>query len=280
MHRADSKVLGVDFTSAPSRRKPIVVAHANLTGSQLAITHIDSLVDFAAFDTMLAAPGPWLGAFDLPFGLPRELVLSLGWPARWAELMPYVAAMGKDAFKGALNAVRESRPGGSRYIARKGDATAGSSSPMKLVNPPVGLMFFEGAPRVARSGVSVIPCAPNADPRVALEGYPGFLARQIIKESYKKDGPEGRSQSRRSNRETIVYALLNGHRATGGLSTDLPEELRALCVDDGKGDALDAVLCAVQAAIALRSFHRGDSKYGIPSTADPLEGWIATVPAS
>lgn len=275
-----SHVVGADFTSAPSRRKPIVLARGSLVGSRLAIKQIDRLIDFAAFDKLLAKPGAWVGAFDLPFGLPRELVTTLGWPVDWAELMPYVAAMGRDAFKGALNAVRESRPMGSRYIARSGDVAAGSSSPMKLVNPPVGLMFFEGAPRIARSGVSVIPCAPNADPRVALEGYPGFLARQIIKESYKKDGREGRSQSRRSNREVIIDALRNGHRATGGLSTDLPEQLRALCADDGNGDALDAVLCAVQAAMALRAFQRGDSKFGIPSTADPLEGWIATVPAS
>lgn len=272
-------VLGVDFTSAPSRRKPIVVARCRLHGETLVVDRIDLLTDFVAFDAMLADPGPWVGGFDLPFGLPRELVNTMNWPTRWSELIRHVEAIGKDAFKAALNAVRESRPVGARYIPRKGDAAAGSSSPMKLVNPPVGLMFFEGTPRILRSGVSVIPCIPSADARVAVEAYPGFLARQITKGSYKKDGQEGRSLSRHGHREIIVNALQVGHIAFGKLVVDIPEPLRALCIDDGNGDALDAVLCAVQAAGALLAFHAGDIMFGIPADADPIEGWIATVPA-
>jgi len=280
MHPAVIRVLGVDFTSAPSRRKPIVVARGELAASTLTIVQIEPLIDFDAFNALLAEPGPWVGAFDLAFGLPRELVITVNWPDQWIELAPHVAALGKDAFKNALNAVRESRPIGARYIPRKGDAAAGSSSPMKLVNPPVGLMFFEGAPRIASSGVSVIPCAPSADQRVALEAYPGFLARQITRESYKKDGPEGRTPSRRRNREIIVKALLEGHDAIDDLQVGLSDMLRALCIDDGNGDALDAVLCAIQSAISLIAFERGDPMYGIPPDADPLEGWIATVPCS
>ena len=151
---------------------------------------------------------------------------------------------------------------------------------MKLVNPPVGLMFFEGALRLARAGVSVIPCAPSADTRVALEGYPGFLARQITKDSYKKDGAEGLIPRRRENREKIISALLHSHPATRGLLLVVPEPLRSLCVADGNGDSLDAVLCAVQAAMSLIAFQRGDLMYGIPPMVDPLEGWIATVPGS
>jgi Protein of unknown function (DUF429) len=273
-------VLGIDFTSAPSKRKPIAVAHGGLRDSTLSIMIIEHLHDFDEFDLLLATPGPWLAAFDLPFGLPRDLVTTMHWPDRWTEMVPHVAAMGKDTFKGALNAVRESRPKGARYIARNGDAAAGSSSPMKLVNPPVGLMFFEGAPRIAKSGVSVIPCAPNGDSRVALEAYPGFLARQITRESYKKDGSEGKLPSRRRNRELIVNALLTGHPSMVDVVVDMSARLQRVCIDDGNGDALDAVLCAVQATNALRSFQRGDPMYGIPAGADPLEGWIATVPDS
>lgn len=272
-------VLGVDFTSAPSRRKPIVVARCRLHGETLVVDRIVPLNDFAAFEAMLAEPGPWVGGFDLPFGLPRELVNVMNWPTQWSELLLHVEAMGKAAFKAALNAVRESRPMGARYIPRKGDAAAGSSSPMKLVNPPVGLMFFEGAPRILRSGVSVIPCDPSADTRVAVEAYPGFLARQITKGSYKKDGPEGRTAARHSHREIIVNALRDGHIAFGKLVVDMSEALRAMCIEDGNGDALDAVLCALQAASALLAFHAGDSMFGIPAHADSLEGWIATVPA-
>lgn len=275
-----STVLGVDFTSAPSKRKPIVVARGHLVAARLTVTCIEKLDNFAAFDTLLAEPGPWVGGFDLPFGLPRELVETLGWPTTWRELVSHAQNIGKDAFKAALNGVREARPMGARYIPRRGDAAAGSSSPMKLVNPPVGLMFFEGAPRIARTGMSVIPCAPTDDSRIALEGYPGFIARQFTKTSYKKDGPEGRTAARRSNREIIVNGVLSTSGFTGGLNVEMPESLRLICADDGSGDALDAVLCAAQAAMALRAYQSGDTSYGIPKTADLIEGWIATVPGS
>ncbi|MES9967114.1 MAG: hypothetical protein ABW074_07580, partial [Sedimenticola sp.] len=42
-------------------------------------------------------------------------------------------------------------------------------------------------------------------------------------------------------------------------------------VDDPKGDGLDALLCAVQAAWA---WSRRDRGYGIPDDVDRLEGWI------
>jgi hypothetical protein len=176
--------------------------------------------------------------------------------------------------------VRESRPVGSRYIARRGDAAAGSSSPMKLVNPPVGLMFFEGAPRLLAAGVSVVPCAPSADSRVALEAYPGYLARKITRASYKKDGKEGARPDRRDARVEIMEAITSGHTCITPIELVLPSALKNVCIDDGSGDALDAVLCAVQAAIAcLSTKAAGDENYGIPDDADPLEGWIVAVSA-
>ena len=73
-------LLGVDFTSAPSRRKPITVARGRCQGSLLRFERLDVCTDFTAFEAALAEPGPWLGAFDFPFGLPRLFVeqLALG----------------------------------------------------------------------------------------------------------------------------------------------------------------------------------------------------------
>jgi Protein of unknown function (DUF429) len=273
-------IIGVDFTSAPSRRKPIVVARCALAGLLLTVKRLDSLTDFTQFEALLAEPGPWIGGFDLPFGLPRELVARLDWPDQWTAMVTHARSVGKDTFKSLLNDVRQARPVGSRYIARRGDIMAGSSSPMKLVNPPVGLMFFEGAPRIARAGMSVIPCAPGGDSRVALEAYPGYLARQFTRNSYKKDGPDGRLPLRRMNRELILCMIEQPNDAMEGLRVDLPAEVTSRCCDDGSGDALDAVLCAVQAAMAANRHSNGDKGYGTPAIADPLEGWIATVPAA
>ena len=87
------QLLGIDFTSAPTRRKPITVARGTLAGSRLALQRVDALHDFAAFEALLREPGPWLGAFDFPFGLPRELVQTLHWPRDWLALMRHYAAL-------------------------------------------------------------------------------------------------------------------------------------------------------------------------------------------
>ncbi|MDO8301091.1 MAG: DUF429 domain-containing protein, partial [Lacisediminimonas sp.] len=86
------QLFGVDFTSAPSRRKAITVAtgHINDGDGQLVLDHLACLHDFPAFNLWLQQPGPWLGAFDFPFSLPRELVLHLGWPLEWTALIQHL----------------------------------------------------------------------------------------------------------------------------------------------------------------------------------------------
>ena len=68
---------GVDFTSAPRRAKPITVARGCLDagGSVFRLEDVESIGDWSAFEAFLARPGPWVGGFDFPFGLPREPVV-------------------------------------------------------------------------------------------------------------------------------------------------------------------------------------------------------------
>jgi Protein of unknown function (DUF429) len=240
--------------------------------------NVERIVNFSDFEQWLTRSAEWVAAFDFPFGLPRELCETLNWPTQWRALTQHVRSIGKDAFKAALDGVRESRPAGAKYIARRGDSAAGASSPMKLVNPPVGLMFFEGATRLAWAGVCVIPCAPCSDRRVALEGYPGFLARQLTRESYKKDGPEGNTEKRVAARQSIVGKLPLFCFERYGIQLKFCAVLGASCLTDGSGDTLDAVLCCVQAAVSVKAHAAGDVRYGIAEGCDDFEGWIATVP--
>jgi hypothetical protein len=275
--KVPTKIYGIDFTSAPRKAKTITVAHASLAKTKLGVTKVQSIESFEVFEAFLATSGPWVGGFDFPFGLPRELVETLHWPCHWRVLVKHLQSLGKESFKANLDRTRVARPVGSKYIERRGDKLAGSSSPMKLVNPPVGLMFFEGASRLERAGVSVIPCAPNDDSRIALEAYPGFLARHITRDSYKKDGKEGNTPKRINARATILANLPEFAKAHYGLTVAIDKSLESECVQDGSGDTLDAVLCAIQAAVAQYAFDTGDVRYGIPKEADDFEGWIATV---
>lgn len=254
------KILGVDFTSAPGPRKAITVARCELEGATLRLGAIEELRDFDAFESLLREPGPWIGGFDFPFGLPREMVRDLEWPEDWTELVGFCAALSRKEWRGILDGYRATRPAGGKYAHRGTDLPAGSSSPMKLVNPPVALMFHEGAPRLAEAGVQVPGLAEGDRKRIALEAYPGLLARSIVgRESYKSDTPSKQNRARREARGRILDSL----------ALEASPALKRLLVCDGSGDALDAVLCAVQAAGARR-----ERNFGLPACIDPVEGWI------
>jgi len=265
-------VLGVDFTSAPRPAKPITVARGRLHGRALHLERIDALVSFAAFESLLAEPGPWIGGFDFPFGLPRECVRDLGWPQHWDALVRHCAALGKAAFRLALDGYREQRPAGARYAHRATDLPARSHSPLKLVNPPVALMFLAGAPRLLAAGVT-LPGIRAGDPRrIAVEAYPGLLARAITAAPYKSDDRAKQTPARRRERSRIVAALVAGEAGLGCRLEAAPR-LLASFVRDPSGDRLDATLAALQAAWC---WQRRGRRYGLPRDVDPCEGWIAS----
>jgi hypothetical protein len=265
------RLLGVDFTSAPSRRKPIVVARGALAGARLALQRIDRLHDFAAFDALLREPGPWLGAFDVPFGLPRELVTTLGWPLDWAACMRHYGALDRASIRATFAAFCAARPAGAKFAHRACDGPAGSSPSMKWVNPPVALMLHAAVPRLVDAGVH-LPALHEGDPaRVALEAYPGLLARELIgTRSYKSDERARQTPDRLIARKDLLHALELG-RTRLGLRVALSDAQRDAIVADAQGDLLDALLCLVQAAWASTQ-----PRYGLPEAVDALEGWIVS----
>lgn len=268
-------VLGVDFTSAPRPAKPIVVARGRAAAGVFVLEAIEALPDWTAFERLLASPGPWLGGFDFPFGLPRAAVRDLGWPTEWTALVRHCAAMSRNAFRASLDAYRATRPVGDKYPHRATDLPAASHSPVKLVNPPVGLMFLEGAPRLAAAGLH-IPGLRDGDPaRIAVEAYPGLAARAITRTSYKSDEVRKQTPARRAVRGAIV-ARLRRDGGPFGFRLEGARALLASLADDGTGDRLDAVLAAMQAAWCWR---RRARNFGLPRDVDPLEGWIATARA-
>lgn len=271
------QILGVDFTSAPRTAKPITVAVGLRCDAALRIDRIETARSFEAFDAILARPGPWVGGFDLPFGLPRELLEVLGWPSTpaqdqsaWARLVRHLDAMPRAAMVAAFRGWCDARPAGQKFAHRATDLRAGSSPSMKWVNPPVAFMLQAGTPRLLAAGVTV-PGMHDADPsRIALEAYPGLLARAIVgRASYKSDARDGRTPARAQARAAMVEAIERGDAL--GIRVSMPADLREACLADPQADLLDAVLCALQAAWAAA---RADTGYGLPPDLDPVEGWI------
>ncbi len=267
------RIYGVDFTCAPRKAKPITVARGILRKNALHLEGIEKLHTFEEFEALLAQPGPWIGGLDFPFALPAELVRDLSWPGDWSALVAHCSAMTRVELRNALDAYRASRPVGRKYAHRATDYPAGSSSPMKLVNPPVALMFHEGARRLLAAGVH-LPALLDGDPaRVALEAYPGLLARKQlgIRDSYKSDTRSEHTPARKAVRKRIVGELLAGRPL--GVRLVASAALRKNMIDDGSGDLLDAAICAVQAAWGWR---KRDRNFGLPGRVDPLEGWIVS----
>jgi hypothetical protein len=273
------RIYGVDFTCAPRRAKPITVARGRLRDADLLIEDIETIGDWAGFDALLAREGPWVGGFDFPFGLPRELVTALGWPTSWPELVRHYASLARSEIAAAFDAFRARRPQGSKYAHRAGDTASGAHSSMKLVNPPVALMLHAGAPRLLAAGVH-LPAVHDGDhARIALEAYPGLLMRQVAlaggfarTPSYKNDSPARQTPARREARARLLAGITAGRHPLG-VRVRLEPAIAVAAVEDPTGDTLDAIAAAAQAAWGA---HRANTRFGIPAGADPLEGWIVS----
>ena len=262
---------GIDFTSRPTRRKPIVVALGALDRGAVRLSRVDSHESFESFSAWLHTPGPWLAACDFPFGLPRELVLTLGWPSEWLPLIRHYAALSREEIRDTFAAFCAARPVGAKFAHRACDGPAGSSPSMKWVNPPVAYMLHAGVPLLIDAGVHLPGLHVGDVQRVALEGYPGLLARELIgSRSYKSDDKAKQTPERLIARKDVVEALEQG-RTRLGVRLRLSHAQRDALVADASGDALDAVLCLMQAAWAS-----GQAGYGMPPGVDVLEGWIVT----
>jgi hypothetical protein len=108
---------------------------------------------------------------------------------------------------------------------------------------------------------------------VALEAYPGLLARELLgARSYKSDERARQTPERLIARKDLITALEQG-RTRLALRLKLTHAQRDTLAEDASGDSLDAVLCLVQAAWAVR---HGPPRYGLPDDLDPLEGWIVS----
>lgn len=281
MGALDFTLLGCDFTSAPSKRKPITLAVGRADRGRVVLEALETFDTLDAWAARLAEHNgkPWVGSFDLPFGLPRELVNTLGWPTDWLSCIRHYAGLNRDEIRTTFQAFCDARPVGGKFAHRATDGPAGSSPSMKWVNPPVAFMLHAGVPRLLEAGVS-FPGLHTGDPsRIALEAYPGLLARSVLRNvSYKSDDKAKQTPDRLIARRTLIEALESGRApllSAAGLRLKLSHAQRDRLADDPSGDSLDAVLCLLQAAWALLQHEAGHACWGLPPF-DPLEGWIVS----
>lgn len=266
-------LIGCDFSSRPSRHKPIVMAEGSVSKGRVLLAGLVRIESLDGFEQCLRQERAWIGAFDFPFGLPRELVEQLGWPSCWPELICHYAGLSRPEIRNTFAAFCDARPAGRKFAHRAADKPAGSSPSMKWINPPVAYMMHAGVPRLLAAGVHLPGLHDGDTCRVALEAYPGLLAREVLgQRSYKSDDKAKQTPERLIARKDLITALEHG-KTRLDLRLKVSHAQRDALADDASGDSLDAVLCLLQAAWAAQ---QGAPRYGLPPQMDPLEGWIVT----
>ena len=266
------KIFGIDFTSAPGKKKPITVAEGEFKQGNLSIHKIHALVSFDEFEYFLKQKGPWVAGIDFPFGLPGAFLSTLGLPHDWPGYVRALTRRPRAEFEKKVKKFKSKHPSPYKEPLRFTDILASSQSPLKLVNAPVAKMFYEGSKRVYKSEASILPCRPKKENRIILEAYPALVARRFAG-SYKsetKDTPQ-----KKSSRKNIVSGILSlDFKAEFGFSVTIVDDIKNEMQKDYKGDFLDSVLCSLQAAWACQ---QGKPNYGIPTENKSLtksEGWI------
>ncbi len=264
------KIIGIDFTSRPSKSKPLTCLICNFDGAVLIANELVMWPSYDGFENFLSSPGPWVAGIDFPFGQSRRFIKNVGWPDEWQDYIKLVSLMKRSEFRSMLDEYRKLRPFGDKEHRRSTDIAASSISPQKLYGVPVGLMFFEGAPRLLKAKV-LVPGITDGDPnRIVVEAYPGVLAKRLIgRRSYKQDNSKKQTSDQASARADLLDKILIGGSAEEyGFRVEAP---RDLC-DDPTGDTLDTLMCAMQAAWA---WTQREATFGAPLNLDPSEGWIS-----
>ncbi|MDH4379228.1 MAG: DUF429 domain-containing protein [Vampirovibrionales bacterium] len=283
---AESQLWGIDFTSAPCKKKPIVSAKASLFDGDLSINDIcywQSLTDFQEFLSQTSQP-PWLASVDIPLGMPTQFLEDLQWPtSSWHACLMAIKALPKPQFKETMATFQAEQPTGKKQPKRLCDALAKAQSPTKLHYIPTALMLYEGATRIATaSNVSVWPCRviETSNQRL-VEAYPALVLRSISAQHQKKLRPY-KSDTQKSDtkpsddhkceREWLVNQLTSpGIKSSYGVSLTCSNTIKQAMIEDATGDTLDSVACCIQAAWA---YHHWEKLSHYFPNASSVEGWI------
>jgi hypothetical protein len=144
---------------------------------------------------------------------------------------------------------------------------------MKWVNPPVAYMLHAGVPLLLAAGAHLPGLHQGDASRVALEAYPGLLAREAAGHtSYKSDDRAKQTPERLIARKDLITALEHGQHPPG----PAPEaDARAARRTGRRRQRRQPGRRAVPDAGRLGTA-QGAPGYGLPASFDALEGWIVT----
>ncbi len=258
-------VYGVDFSGAKLAGKTTWVARLEPSsggGPPFALTMLRPLRRLCGsaeraptlghLTGMIASSGGCLWGLGFPFGFPLEVA------GAWGEQLELVGSWGDDAYGLGLELVRRSEEGfGRKHLRRLTDLE--HRAPHDPYHYRVIYQTFFGmrdvlAPLLRTPGTAVLPfryrCLPTAS-RVVVEACPATTLDRLglPRRNYKR--PQGGALTFKE--KEVRREILRGLRAHVALS----EHRRRVTARDPGGDALDAVLAALGAALAFGEADHG-----------------------
>jgi len=308
------KLLGLDFTSAPSPQKPLVLAQGRMVGKVLELECLRDITGprqdpFSLWETLLDSPGPWLLATDVPLGMPRGLFDHVDWPRdTWRNFANHVGGMTRSTFRQSIESLTVPRDGADTQgkaatkllrLKRATDLVAGSACPMNCVRPPVGLMFHEAIKRLSPRPITVLPQDTWVlGDRLVIEAYSRLVVEALLggRKPYKESLSPGKTRSSnpvemeypkrlaqgdlaRFNRRRILQAMTRDHPPRGVLSLQERYGFRLRMAPPFQSicledDSADWLDSVLCLVQAGWSYLHREENWGIPPGRDFLEGWI------
>lgn len=278
------RIYGLDFTSAPGRGKPLAISRCRLGSEELVLECFESFTGYDFLGELMRSPGPWAMGCDFPFSQSASLlqeapghILGMKWPVAWGKYLAGIAGLSVAEFKTLMKTCPPDARG-VRERKRVAGRAANACSPQHVDFPPVGLMFHQGARLLLESPCEVVPQRVNGDSRKLFEVYPGVFAERFCGDKGYKEGKQAQAKERAAKRERMLELMCGErfHEVYGfTVKADVLHGRRM--IDDAKGDILDSLICAIQAAWA---WNKREENYGLPGpdVVDPdvlaFEGWI------
>ena len=262
-------IAGLDFTSNPTNSKKNTIITSQVIDNKVVIKKLLLFFDFKSLIEFFSKSSPIVCGCDFPFNLPFDYQREFGLK-NFKDTRKLVGKFNKIEFKNSLRKIQKLREYGFKYSYRLTDKENFASSPVNVINPPTGLMLYEGLKMFSSLDCCVYPFEKmNLKKNNFFETYPKiFLKLNNLTEKYKNEKYNISNQL--YVRKKYISYIKKFIRNKMQLEISIPSHIEEQCLFDYKGDVLDALICMI---ITLNLYHNNLYKYSV-SDEYKKEGFI------
>ena len=262
-------IAGLDFTSNPTNSKKNIIITSQILDNKILVRKLLHFSDFESLIEFFSKSSPILCGCDFPFNFPLDYQKEFGLK-NFNDTKKLIAKFNKNEFKNSLRKIQKHREYGFKYSYRLTDKENFASSPVNVINPPTGLMLYEGLKMFSSLDCCVYPFEKmNLKKNNFFETYPKiFLKLNNFTEKYKDEKHNNSDQL--YVRKKYISFIKKVIRKKMQLEISMPSHIEQECLLDYKGDVLDAFICMT---ITLNLYYNNLYKYPV-SKVYKKEGFI------